>query len=196
MPKAHRKSPKRKEKSRASAPKKARRSLKSPVKPAVSAQVETSAQRKWRPEYAGLARKVAAVLGATDREIAEVFSVDVRTFHRWKLEHPELVKALKPGKEVPDSRVERSLYNRATGYSFDSEELFVDRHGVEHRMTCVKHVPPDVTAQIFWLKNRRPDEWRDRQEINHTVTTADDLAAARRRALERSVVAEQTSAAA
>jgi hypothetical protein len=62
-------------------------------------------------------------------------------------------------------------------------------------MPCVKHVAPDTTAQIFWLKNRRPEEWRDRQEIHHHLTSAEDLAAARKRALERTVVAEQGQAA-
>lgn len=155
---------------------------------------QVAIQGKFDPKYVAVAAKMAE-RGFIDREIADTLGIEITTFHRWKAAHPELLKALKTGKELPDQRVERSLFNRAVGYTFESEELFVDRFGDEHRMATVKHVPPDTTAQIFWLKNRRPDEWRDRQEISHTVTTADDLAAARRRALERSVVAEQPRAA-
>lgn len=152
---------------------------------------------KWRPAYVKICAKMA-LGGATDREMADALGVAVRNFHRWKIAYPALAAALKLGKTVPDDNVERSLYNRAMGYSFEAEELFVDRLGQEHRMPCVKHIPPDVTACIFYLKNRRPDEWRDRQEIHHTLTSADDLRAARERArqsLDRSVVAEQSRAA-
>lgn len=147
----------------------------------------------FKPAYVEQARKLAA-WGHIDREIAEFFGCDERTFRRWKIANPEFAAALKVGKSVPDDRVERCLYNRAVGYTFESEELFVDRHGDEHRMPTLKHVAPDTTAQIFWLKNRRPDEWRDRQQIDLNLTTAEGLAAARKRALDSRVVSEQTPA--
>ena len=73
---------------------------------------------------------------------------------------------LKSGKEVADNRVERSLYNRAVGYTFDSEKVF-QHQGEIVRAKTVEHVPPDTTAGIFWLKNRKPAEWRDK--IEHQV---------------------------
>jgi hypothetical protein len=67
----------------------------------------------------------------------------------------------KDGKEEADKRVERSLCNRAISYSYDAEKIFCDKNGKVTRVPYVEHVPPDVTACIFWLKNRKPPEWRD-----------------------------------
>lgn len=116
----------------------------------------------WRDEYVRVA-KVAAKMGATDREIAEMCGVTERAFHMWKHEHPELVEALKLGKEEADTRVEQSLYRRALGYSHDAVKIVQ----IGNRLVkepYVEHYPPDTTACIFWLKNRRPDLWRDRRE--------------------------------
>jgi hypothetical protein len=65
------------------------------------------------------------------------------------------------GKEEADARVKRSLYSRAVGYSFNSEKIFCNKDGDVTRVPYREHVPPDVTAQIFWLKNRDPAHWRD-----------------------------------
>jgi hypothetical protein len=62
--------------------------------------------------------------------------------------------SLKVGKEEADARIERSLYRRAVGYSFKSEKIFCNKDGEVTRVPIVEHMPPDVTAQIFWLKNR------------------------------------------
>lgn len=111
-----------------------------------------------------LARAMATV-GGIDREIAECFGVTERTLNRWKLEHPEFGQALKTGKAPADARVEHSLYRRATGYSYDAEKVF-QYEGKPVRVPLVEHVPPDTTACIFWLKNRRSDEWRDKQDVH------------------------------
>ena len=79
------------------------------------------------------------------------------------------IKSLKAGKADADDRVERSLYSRAVGYSFNSEKIFCNKDGEVTRVPIVEHVPPDVTAQIFWLKNRKPSEWRDVQNIEHAI---------------------------
>jgi len=121
---------------------------------------------KYEPEYAEQARKLAA-LGATDREIADFFGVHEATLYRWQQQYPELCEALKVGKEPADERVVRSLYRRAVGYSYDSEKI-MQFQGAEVRIPYVEHVPPDTTAMIFWLKNRRPDLWRDRVINEHT----------------------------
>jgi hypothetical protein len=69
------------------------------------------------------------------------------------------------GKEEADARVERSLYMRAVGYSYDAEKIFCDKNGKVTRVPYREHVPPDVTAQIFWLKNRDPAHWRERGRL-------------------------------
>jgi len=111
--------------------------------------------------------KVAAFFagkGYTLQQMAEGFGVHVDTICEWKNVHPEFSEAIKSGKEAPDDLVERSLYERATGYTYQSEKIF-QYQGEPVVVPCVEHVPPDTTAQIFWLKNRRPKQWRDKQDI-------------------------------
>lgn len=127
---------------------------------------------KYKPAFVEQAAKLAA-LGATDREMADFFAVNEATLNRWKLEHQDFCASLKAAKEQADNRVERSLYNRAVGYSFDSEKVF-HFQGAITRAPVVEHVSPDVTACIFWLKNRQPEQWRDKPD----GPSGDDLAAA------------------
>jgi hypothetical protein len=131
----------------------------------------------FKPEYVEQARKLTQ-LGATDREVAEFFDVAESTVSLWKNTHPEFSEALKLGKEASDNRVEKSLYRRAVGYSYDAEKIFT-YEGEPVRVPYVEHVPPDTTACIFWLKNRRRDEWRDRVDatakvVRDVVTMTDD----------------------
>lgn len=121
---------------------------------------------KYRPEFVEQARKLA-LLGAIDREIADFFGIAESTLNNWKLEHPEFLESLKSGKEVADDRVERSLYHRAIGYSHDAVKMF-QAGGEVISESYVEHYPPDTTAAIFWLKNRRPAQWRDKvqQELS------------------------------
>ena len=121
----------------------------------------------YKPEYAVQAGKLCK-LGATDRELADFFEVAESTLNNWKLEFSEFSESLKRGKEESDERVEQSLYRRAVGYSFDSEKIFNDKDEGIIRAETVEHVPPDVTACIFWLKNRRPDVWRDVSKHEHS----------------------------
>lgn len=127
---------------------------------------------KFQPEFVTQAEKLCA-LGATDMEVADFFEVDVRTVYRWKAENEAFCQALKTGKEVADERVERSLYARANGYEHDEVDIRVV--GGEIVQTPIrKYYPPDTTAAIFWLKNRRQDDWRDRQE--HTGPNGSPIA--------------------
>jgi len=89
-----------------------------------------------------------------------------RYVNLWKKEHPQFSESLNKGKEEPDDQVERSLFERATGYvNKDAVKIFMPANAEEPVYAPYEeHVAPDVTAQIFWLKNRRPDRWRDRQE--------------------------------
>ncbi len=123
---------------------------------------------KFKPEYVEQAQKLAT-LGATDREVADFFGVDERTLNRWKHDNEEFCQSLKVGKEQADERVEQSLYRRALGYSHDAVKIAVNASGEITQVPFVERYPPDTTAAIFWLKNRKPAEWRDVRVINGNV---------------------------
>jgi hypothetical protein len=122
----------------------------------------------FRPEFVKMARHLCK-LGATDADLADAFEVSIPTIDTWKAKHPDFLGSLKAGKAEADGRVEQSLYQRAVGYSFNSEKIYCNKDGEVTRVPIVEHVPPDVTAQIFWLKNRKPSEWRDVQNIEHAI---------------------------
>ncbi len=136
------------------------------------AEVSVGRPAKYEPTFVLQAAKLCA-LGATDVEMADFFGVHVSTLHRWKIEFPDFCDAIKSAKEVADERVERSLYQRAIGYTFESEKVFQFQGGVVRTPTR-EHVPPDTTAMIFWLKNRRPTTWRDVQKHEHGEVGAFD----------------------
>ena len=142
----------------------------------------------YKPEYAELARKFCC-LGATDADLAKFFEVNVDTVHEWKKVHSEFSDAIKAGKEQADAEVATKLFHRAMGYEHPEDDIRAvslgEGRGSEIVITpTVKHYPPDTTAAIFWLKNRRPDLWRDKvhQEISVDQTLAERLARARERA--------------
>lgn len=121
----------------------------------------------YDPKKSPIMAREMAILGATDGELAKGFGVSVRTIYHWKETYPEFLQALKDGKKDADERVEESLFKRATGYSHPDTHVSTFEGNVV--MTpIVKHYPPDATSMIFWLKNRRPKEWRDRIEQSHT----------------------------
>lgn len=119
---------------------------------------------EFEESYVEQARKLA-LLGATDIQIADFFGVSERTIYRWKYDFPEFCQALKIGKEEADDMVVKSLYRRALGFEHDSVKIFLPKDAEEPVYAPFREiVPPDTTACIFWLKNRRREEWRDRQE--------------------------------
>jgi hypothetical protein len=124
---------------------------------------------KYKPEFCEQAAKLCK-LGATDRELAEFFGVAERTLNEWKSEHPEFLQSLKLAKEESDNRVEQSLYRRALGYSHDAVKILMTKDGDVYREEYVEHYPPDTVACIFWLKNRRPDQWRDKIDVDTGLT--------------------------
>lgn len=108
--------------------------------------------------------------GLIDEQIAHNMGITTKTLYEWKNKYGEISEALKKGKEVIDRQVENALLKRALGYAYD-ETTYED--GVETKRV-IKEVAPDTTAQIFWLKNRKPAEWRDKIEQQQTVTIQDD----------------------
>ena len=120
--------------------------------------------------------------GFTDKEVSDFYSITTATLNNYKKSHTGFFAALKEWKKYADDKVERSLYQRAIGYEFDEvtyEKSKIGGLGVGFKgedinsikrvdtyktKVTVKQIAPDVTAQIFWLKNRQPDRWRDRRE--------------------------------
>lgn len=151
----------------------------------------------FKVEFVEQARQLCE-LGATDIEIADFFKVNVATIYRWRNTLPEFCEAVRAGKDAADERVERSLYQRAVGYTFESEKVF-QFQGQIVRAETREHVPPDPGAAFNWLKNRRGDTWRDKQEVQHSggvkhTYDLDNLDEAQLTDLERILADARTSA--
>lgn len=108
-----------------------------------------------------------ALRGVTDEEMADELGIVRSTYYKWKKDHPEFSDAIKAGKDRPDDLVEAALFKRAVGFRHPDEKIFLNKFGEIVRAETVKHYPPDPTSMIFYLKNRRPEKWRDKQEIEH-----------------------------
>jgi len=119
--------------------------------------------------------------GLIDEQIAKNLGIGLTTFKDYKNKYPSFMTALKKGKEVTDIQVENSLNKRANGYSYTeiTKEMVFDpltkTSSLEVTKEVIKEVQPDVTAQIFWLKNRKPKEWRDKQELEHSGDLNHDI---------------------
>ena len=106
--------------------------------------------------------------GLTDKQIAENIGVAYSTFRDWIKRFPTLSAPLKRGKEVIDRQVENALLKRALGYEYVETTKELTDLGLTVTKQVTKQVAPDTTAQIFWLKNRKPQEWRDKKETEVT----------------------------
>jgi hypothetical protein len=121
---------------------------------------------KYHPGLIPSAKKLASI-GLTDAEIAEYFEVNKATLTRWLVEYPDFCATLKEAKQIADKRVVRRLFERALGYT-SKETKRVEIEGKPARIiTITKEYPPDTTACIFWLKNRDPESWRDKIDVEH-----------------------------
>lgn len=113
--------------------------------------------------------------GLTDETIAKNMGVGLTTLYRWKAEHREIWEALKRGKEIIDIEVENALLKSALGYEDIEIEITTDLSGNEIKKEKRKQVPPNTTALIFWLKNRQPKKWRDKQDIEVSKSMDDSI---------------------
>lgn len=102
--------------------------------------------------------------GLTDEQMAHNIGISASTLYDWKKKYPELSESLKRGKEVVDRQVENALLKTALGFEYE-EETVTNTGAV---VTTKKYSKPNTTAQIFWLKNRKSNEWRDQQHIEQT----------------------------
>ncbi len=119
---------------------------------------------EYRHEFVEQAEKLC-LMGATDMQLADFFGVSEQTLNNWKHAHPEFLESLKVAKEQADTNVVRSLYRKALGYEFDSVKIFCNKDGDVVQVPFREVVPPSDTACIFWLKNRKSQDWRDNKEI-------------------------------
>lgn len=109
--------------------------------------------------------------GLTDKQISNNLGVSYSTFREYVKKYPTLLALLKKSKEVTDMEVENALFKRALGYDYEETKVINEESEEGHKKrveVTKKKMAPDTTAQIFWLKNRKPKEWRDRQNIEHS----------------------------
>lgn len=126
---------------------------------------------KYRPEHPEQARKLC-LLGYTNPELGEFFGVSKSTIDNWIADIDEFRDAVKSAKALSDAVVVDKLRQRAEGYTHKAVDFKVINDKVV-QTTYDKHYPPDTTAGIFWLKNRQPQLWRDRRELQ--VDNAEEL---------------------
>jgi hypothetical protein len=134
---------------------------------------------KYDARYAKQAYNLC-LLGATDKDLATFFEVAESTIGEWKHAYPEFSVSIKRGKVEADAVIAKSLYKRARGFIFtetvhEEIEIKVPGEGGKKviqpatlKKTIRKFIAQDPTSMIFWLKNRQPKIWRDKQEIDHT----------------------------
>lgn len=112
--------------------------------------------------------------GLTESQIAKNIGISLKTLYNWKKKNLHILHALKKGKEVIDFEVENSLLKRALGYEY--EECTYENGRLSKKV--IKQVPADITAIIFWLKNRKPSKWRDKivdSEDEEAIKNADEV---------------------
>jgi len=116
--------------------------------------------------------------GVLDKDIAKSLGIHYATLYGYMNKYPELASAMRTNKNLADVQVENSMFKLATGIDYTDEEVYttevVDKKGVKFTKTSTRSVkrfvPPNVAAQIFWLKNRKPERWADKQEIGGGLT--------------------------
>ncbi|WP_071026004.1 transposase [Peptoniphilus raoultii] len=126
--------------------------------------------KEWLEEEKLILINGWAKKGLTEEQISKNMGISYSTLREWKKKYPAIETALKKGKEVVDYEVESALFKRAMGYEYEEEKTYiqeVDGKVTKRKEITKKHMPGDTTAQIFWLKNRKPEEWRDRPKISN-----------------------------
>ena len=115
--------------------------------------------------------------GLTDDQIAAKMGISRTTLYDWYNRYPDILNAVKKGKEPVDTQVENALLKRALGYDYEETITEVEEYPggrtKKHVRKVTKHVPADVTAQIYWLKCRKPKQWREKVDANISIDTED-----------------------
>lgn len=109
-----------------------------------------------------------AKAGVADKQIAKNLGIAYSTFRDYLKKYSELAAVVNRGKREVDEKVENALLQRALGYTYDEVKETYDGERLTKRQVVTKHVPADVGAMIFWLKNRRPQDWKsDYHKVKH-----------------------------
>lgn len=124
---------------------------------------------KYKVAYAKQAFR-HCLLGATDKELAELFEVTEKTINLWKHKYPKFLQSVKEGKTDADAKVAESMFKRAIGYEHPEDKIFCTNGAVTVQPT-IKHYPPDGPTCMNWLKNRQPGKFRDKTD--HEITGKD-----------------------
>jgi len=111
------------------------------------------------------------LLGAIDKEIAEFFNIRESTLNNWKKKHLKFMESMRAGKTEADTEVAKSLYESAIGFECEEEIAFKVKDG-QHKekidkITIKKQMPPDYRSISFWLRNRRPEQFREKVDVEH-----------------------------
>lgn len=101
--------------------------------------------------------------GLTDEQIAKNLGIGKNTFYQYKKEHQDFSDSLKRGKEIVDYEVENALLKKALGYTITLKKEKVTKDGDVVKIKEEVHVPADTTAQIYWLNNRKPKQWKNKR---------------------------------
>lgn len=128
---------------------------------------------KYNPEYHPIQVMKYCLAGLIDTQIAQLFEISVSTLNEWKKEYPEFSESIKKGKDEADCNVASMLYKKAVGFKEKRQVPFkvkktMNGVGSEEKIEIVEvedYYPPETSAQIFWLKNRQPQTWRDKQNV-------------------------------
>lgn len=136
----------------------------------------------YLPEYSEQAYNYC-LLGATDKHLADFFGVHESTINNWKKEYTEFLESIKRGKEQADVEIAQSLFKKAKGFHQKVLKAFKVRNTINGEGSTESieiaedelYFPPDTTAIIFWLKNRQPELWRDKQEIEGNINTTNQV---------------------
>lgn len=138
---------------------------------------------QWLTEEGLLQLEAWARNGLTDEQIAANIGISRSTLNEWKNRFSYISDTLKRGKEIVDIQVENALLKRALGYTYKEttcEAQFnpqTEQYEMVVTKEITKEVVPDTTAQIFWLKNRKPEEWRDKKDVEHSGSVNNPFAA-------------------
>lgn len=124
--------------------------------------------KEWLTKDGLLKLEAWARDGLTDEQIAHNMGISMATLYNYKKEYLDISEALKRGKTVADIEVENALYKRAIGFTYTETKTEIGDFGEKKVTKTVKTALPDTTAQIFWLKNRKPKAWRDKRDVEHS----------------------------
>lgn len=117
---------------------------------------------KYKPEFAHMAYCMA-LAGMIDIQMAEALEVSESTFNNWKDRYPEFLESIKKGRSFADAQVAEALFHRAIGFTHAATKVIQTKNGNRNKTTTT-YYPPDVTACIYWLKNRCREQWRETQD--------------------------------